>query len=72
MMFATTMNAAISERARSSVFDLGIAAVASSRGNDNFPLTPIGLLKEVSAVGLAQVTVMPVKQGRRCFRSQRT
>jgi hypothetical protein len=35
MMIATTMNAAISESARSSVFDRGVAAVVSSRGNDN-------------------------------------
>jgi hypothetical protein len=34
MMMATTMNAAISERTRSRVFDRVVATVASSGGND--------------------------------------
>jgi hypothetical protein len=41
MMIATTMNAAISERARSSVFDRGAAAAVSSRRNDNFLWLPL-------------------------------
>jgi hypothetical protein len=41
MMIATTMNAAVSERARSNVFKRGFAVGASSRGMTQLPLTQL-------------------------------